>query len=67
METTLAERVIHLALFVVAAGGAGVVALFVLDRTLGDTKPVIRIVHVLTAIALGIGLFVVERVYHLVN
>lgn len=67
-HTAVADRVLHLALFVAAAVALVVVALAVLDRVLErapseDTRT-IRPLHVITPIVAAVAIGIAERLYH---
>lgn len=64
IETSTLERVIHLLLFVAAAGALGVGALGSLEYLVGGPRRTIRLRHLLVPVAAFVMLFSVERAYH---
>ena len=66
-DTTAVERVIHLLLFIAAAGALGTTALAVVERLLSDDgTAAVRFRYVAGSIGLAVALFVAERLYHVV-
>lgn len=63
IETSIAERVIHLALFCVAGAGAGLIGFAALERIAAGTR-VIRPLHVVVSFAAFGAVLVLERVWH---
>jgi hypothetical protein len=67
-QTAVADRVLHLALFVAAAVALIVVSLAVLERVLerapSDGTRTIRPLHVITPIAATVAIGIAERLYH---
>lgn len=64
LETTLAERAIHLALFCAVAVGVGLGAFAAIERLVLGGSRAVRLVHLAAAAGLVLALFVVERAYH---
>lgn len=65
-ETDPVDRVLHLLIFVAAAGLLGVLALGALERLVDGTSRVVRTRVALVPAALLALLVTVERLYHLV-
>jgi hypothetical protein len=67
-ETTAAERLIHLLLFIAAAGALGTTALALVDRLVADREsPAVKFRYVALSVGLFVALFGVERLYHAVT
>lgn len=64
VETTLAERAIHLALFVSGAAAVALGALAAIERLADGGRTVVRGSYVLAAAGVFVVVFVVERLYH---
>lgn len=64
LETTAAERVIHLALFVCGGLALGVLLLAAVERLAGPGRRIVRGVWIGGAAGLFFLLFAVERLYH---
>lgn len=61
------ESVVHVALFVSAGLGFGVLAVAGLERIAGPARRAVTGVHLALAVGVPCALFVVERVYHAVT
>lgn len=64
LETTTAERIIHLALFVCGGFAVAMLALAAVERLAGSGPRIVRGIWVGGAAGLVFLLFAVERLYH---
>lgn len=63
-ETHIADRVLHLLLFVAAGVFIGVSALGVIERLADGGRRLVRMWHVLTPLGAFLVLLAAERTYH---
>jgi hypothetical protein len=63
-ETGVVENLLHLALFIGAAGVIGVVAVAVLERLAGSVTPFVRRRHIAAAIGIFVALVAAEELHH---